>query len=237
MSINYADLSIVRDKLLEQQDLKYKKFHENLVPGRDKIIGVRVPLMKALAKEIAKSGSALDYLEKALKEKEEYYEETLVQGLTIGFIKIDAEARLKHIKRFVPKIDNWAICDSFSANLKFTKKNMDLVWNFILSYQSSSKVYDLRFLTVMLMDHYVDDAHIDQIIEIYDAIRNDDYYVKMAVAWGLSVCFIKYPEKTMKYFKKNNLSDWTFNKALQKCVESRRVDDDTRDVLRSMKRK
>ncbi len=230
------DRKQLQKKLFENQDLEYKKFNEKLIPGREKIIGVRMPIAKKMAKEIAKSNDVFDYLDAALKVTDEYYEETLIQGQVIGFMKADPKIRLKYIKKFIPKIDNWAVCDTFSGNLKFVKDNMDLVWEFLMPYLKSDEEYDIRFVSVMLMDYYIDDEHIDSVIEIYDQISHEAYYVKMAAAWGLSFCFIKYPEKTMKFLKKNDLDDWTHNKTIQKIRESRRVDDETKEILKGMKR-
>lgn len=227
----------LQEKLFENQDLEYKKFNEKLIPGREKIIGVRMPVVKKIAREIVKSGQAEEYLEAELDVTDEYYEETLIQGLLIGNIKTDPDTRLDYLRRFILKIDNWAVCDSVSGSLKFTQKNMELVWDFLMPYLDSHEEYDVRFAAVMLMDYYIDNEHIDRVIDIYDKISHEAYYVKMAVAWGLSFCFIKYPDKTMKYLKKNDLDDWTYNKTIQKIIESRRVDDETKDVLRSMKRK
>ena len=226
----------VKQKLIEVQDEKYKEFHSNLVPGEEKILGVRVPKIREIAKEVAKEDYKT-FLDEALYSEDEYAEEIMVQGMVIGLSKMDVYARLEYIKIFVPKIDNWAVCDTFVPTLKFTKKNMKLMWDFIIPYLNSDSEYDVRFALVMIMDYYVIDEYIDDIFELLDKISHEGYYVKMAVAWALSVCFIKYGEKTIEYFRNNSLDDWTYNKALQKSIESRRVDNETKDVLRSMKRK
>ena len=89
----------------------------------------------------------------------------------------------------------------------------------------------------MMLDHYICEDYIDQVIAALDSVKHDGYYVKMAVAWAVSVCFVKFSDKTMKYLKYNNLDDWTYNKSIQKIIESRRVDDMTKDGLRKMRRK
>lgn len=97
--------------------------------------------------------------------------------------------------------------------------------------------YEIRFGVVMSMQLFIDDEHIGQLLEEYDAIRHDGYYVKMAVAWALSVCFVKFPEITMRYLKQNNpLDDFTYNKTLQKIIESYRVDAETKKLIKQMKR-
>ena len=96
--------------------------------------------------------------------------------------------------------------------------------------------YEIRFGVVMSMQLFIDDEHIGQLLEEYDAIRHDGYYVKMAVAWALSVCFVKFPEITMQYLKQNTLDDFTYNKTLQKIIESYRVDAETKKLIKQMKR-
>ncbi len=149
---------------------------------------------------------------------------------------MNLDEQLSCLKKFIPKINNWAVCDTCCSNLKFTLKNKEPVFEFLKPYIKSKNEFDVRFAAVMLMDFYITDEYIDKVIKIYDGIKNEGYYAKMAVAWGLSVCFVKYSDITMKYLNNNNLNDWTYNKALQKITESFRVDDETKKVIRKMKR-
>jgi 3-methyladenine DNA glycosylase AlkD len=136
----------------------------------------------------------------------------------------------------VPKIKNWGICDSFCSSLKITKDHKKQVWDFLKPYLNSQEEFKIRFGVVMLINYYIEDEYIDQIYAIFDYVKHTGYYVKMAVAWAVSICFIKYPDKTMRYLKKNMLDDFTFNKALQKIIESLCVDKEMKVVIRSMKR-
>lgn len=223
----------IREKLFELQDKKYKDFHSSLCPNINDIIGVRIPELRNIAKQIAKE-NPVEYLENVPKE---YYEEKMLQGLVIGYMKSSLEEKQKYLDEFVPIIDNWAICDCCTSTYKFTNKYSEEMWNYIQKYLSSNKEFELRFAIVMLMDYYITDEYIDRVIEIYDNIHNDAYYVKMAVAWALSVCYVKFPKKTMDFMQKNNLDDFTYNKALQKMIESYRVDENIKNELRKMKRK
>lgn len=223
----------IREKLFELQDKKYKDFHSSLCPNINDIIGVRIPELRNIAKQIAKE-NPVEYLENVPKE---YYEEKMLQGLVIGYMKSSLEEKQKYLDKFVPIIDNWAICDCCTSTYKFTNKYSEEMWNYIQKYLSSNKEFELRFAIVMLMDYYITDEYIDRVIEIYDNIHNDAYYVKMAVAWALSVCYVKFPKKTMDFMQKNNLDDFTYNKALQKMIESYRVDENIKNELRKMKRK
>lgn len=222
----------LRDKLFELSDDKFKTFHSRLCPNTDNIIGVRLPLLRQLAKEIAK-GDWRNFLSNS---KEEYYEEILINGLVIAYAKCDVEERLNYIESFVPKIDKWAICDSFCNTLKFVNKNKEIMWEFIQSYLKSYNEFEIRFAVVIILNYYITEDYIDLVLKTLDNIKHDGYYVKMAVAWAISMCFIKFEEKTMAYLKDNSLDDFTYNKSLQKICESLRIDKNTKELIKSMKR-
>ena len=222
----------LRDKLFELSDDKFKTFHSRLCPNTDNIIGVRLPLLRQLAKEIAK-GDWRNFLSNS---KEEYYEEILINGLVIAYAKCDVEERLNYIESFVPKIDNWAICDSFCNTLKFVNKNKEIMWEFIQPYLRSYNEFEIRFAVVIILNYYITEDYIDLVLKTLDNIKHDGYYVKMAVAWAISMCFVKFEEKTMAYLKDNSLDDFTYNKSLQKICETLRIDKNTKELIKSMKR-
>lgn len=223
----------IKEKIFELSDSEFQKFQRKLCPNINNIVGVRLPLLRKLAKEISKD----DWRNFLLTCPTDYFEETMLQGLVIGYAKADIEEILNHITNFVPKIDNWAVCDSFCTSLKFTKSNMNRVFEFLKTYLESKKEFELRFGIVMLLDFYIVDQYINQVLILLNEIKHDGYYVKMAVAWALSICFIKYPDRTMIYLKNNNLDDFTYNKTLQKITESFRISKETKSIIRSMKRK
>lgn len=222
----------IRERIFELADGKYKEFHSSLCPNTNNIVGVRVPILRNLAKEIAK-GDFKTYLENA---KDEYYEEVMLQGMVIGLAKMNFEETCKYIIDFIPKIDNWAVCDITVSGLKITKKYKKEMWEFLKPYLKSKKEFELRFAIVMLLDFYITEEYIDKVLEILNNIKHEGYYVKMAVAWAISIAFIKFPEKTIELLKQNNLDDFTYNKALQKIIESYRVDEKTKQEIRRMKR-
>lgn len=221
----------IRIELFNLIDEKYKKFHSKLCPNIDNILGVRLPLLRKISKNLSRDNWN-EYLENPYSE---YYEEIMIEGLTIGYIKTDNESRFNYIKNFVPKINNWGICDSFCNNLKFTKKNMKEVWEFIRPYSLSSKEFDIRFAVVMMLNFYIVDDYIDEVLHILNNISHEGYYVKMAVAWAISFAYIHYPNKTLKFLENNNLDKFTYNKALQKIIESNRVSKRDKDLMRTMK--
>lgn len=222
----------IQKRLYALADPKYQAFHSSLCPGVSNIIGVRTPLLRTLAKELAK-GDFRTYLATATDTS---YEEILLQGLVIGYGKMPLEERFSYIAGFVPKIDNWATCDLFCSTLTFAKKQREAVWEFLLPYLSSSAEFPLRFGVVMLLDHFLTDTYIDAVLERLNTIHHDGYYVKMAIAWAISICYIKFPEQTMVLLRNNHLDDFTYNKALQKIRESTRVSATEKEALQKMKR-
>ncbi|MCI9287063.1 MAG: DNA alkylation repair protein [Clostridia bacterium] len=222
----------IREKIFELADEKYKEFHSGLCPNTNNIVGVRVPVLRNYSKELVK-GNFRNYLANA---KDEYYEEVMLQGMVIGLAKMELEERLEYITKFVPKIDNWAVCDVSCAGFKFAKKYQSEVWKFLKPYLESNKEFEIRFGVVMLLDFYITEEYIDKVLEILNKIQYEGYYVKMAVAWAISVCYIKFPKETFKLLQENSLDDFTYNKALQKIIESYRVSEEEKKTIRAMKR-
>lgn len=222
----------VREQLFAKQDLKYKKFHSSLCPNVDKIIGVRVPELRKMAKEIATQDYA-QFLERA---KDEYYEELVLKGLVIGYAKISIEETFKYLEKFVPKINSWAVCDTTCSNLKITKKHMQEMWEFLEQFINSKNEYEIRFALVMYLNYFLTDEYIDEILQKIDKITSKEYYVQMAIAWLLSFAYIKQKEKTEKYLLQNNLDEFTQNKVIQKICESYRVSNEDKEKMRKYKK-
>lgn len=224
----------IKKELKKLSDKKYKEFHSNLCPGIDNIIGVRVPILRNYAKELLKKYSIEELFSKI---DDEYYEEIMLKGMIIGLDKIeDIEKKKKYIKIFIPKINNWAICDVFCSGLKFTKKYEKEMWDFIQEYIKSDKEFEIRFGIVMILDYYIKEEYLEKIFKIFDKIDHEGYYVKMAVAWAISICLIKYYNETKKYLNNSNLDIFTYNKSLQKAIESYRITNEQKDELRKMKK-
>lgn len=222
----------IRKELFKLQDLKYKEFHSSLCPNVDKIIGVRVPLLKKMAKKIAKE----DYKNFLENIKDEYYEELVLHGLVIGYAKITIEETFKYLEGFVPKINSWAVCDTTCSNLKITKKYMEEMWGFLEQYIKSDKEYEIRFAVVMYLNYFLTEDYIERILKNIEEIKSKEYYVQMAIAWLISFAYIKQKEKTEKYIIKNNLDVFTQNKAIQKICESYRVSNEDKIKLRKYKK-
>lgn len=220
----------IRQEIEAQAENDYKKFSASLLPGVDHVLGVRLPVLRKLAVRIA-----ADDWRYYLAQKPYYFEELMVQGMVIGAVKVSPEERLQHIAAFVPFINSWSVCDSFCSGLKFTKKNEPLVWEFIQPYLHSGQEYQIRFAVVMMMDYFLTEEYIHDVLSLLDAVHHDGYYVKMAVAWALATALAKQPDPTWAYFQQHHLDEDVWRKTIQKCVESRRITDEMKATLRRMR--
>lgn len=222
----------VRKQLWELQDLNYQQFQSSLCPGINHIIGVRIPNIRLLVKKLLQQ----DYITYLEQVKNQYYEETMIEGLLIATSKLSISDKIFYFKRFVPKIDNWAICDTICSSFKFKKEDLELVWNYIISYQHSNREFELRFMIVMMMNSFLIDDYIEKVFAIMDSIQVDYYYTNMAIAWLISVAFVKNRKLTLQYLHTNHLSDFTYRKALQKILESNRVSKKDKEIIYNLKR-
>lgn len=223
----------IREQLNELADEKYRIFSSSITPGENHILGVRLPALRKIAKTLAK-GDFRAYLREA---SDETFEEIMLQGMVIGYCKAGLEEKFRLIADFVPLINNWAVCDSFCNGLKIVKNHKEEFWEFLQPYLNSEKEYEIRFGVVMILNYYISPQYAPSSFAQFNKIKHEGYYVKMAVAWAISIYYISFPEITKAYLLNNQLDDFTYNKALQKITESLRVDQDTKMHIKSMKRK
>ena len=231
-----AEIKMCLEQIAEED---YKKFNENLLPGTEHVLGVRMPKLRTLAKEVAKEDfrTYLDEAhEKISADQSSYHEEIMLEGLVIAYAKMELEERFFYLDRFVPKIHNWAVCDCCSNTYKFMEKYQEESFAYIDKYLHSQREYELRFGIVSLLDHFMNDTYIDQVLANCECTRHEGYYVKMAVAWTLSICYVKYPAKTRMLLEKNTMDDFTHNKTIQKIRESYRVSKEEKEELKKLKR-
>lgn len=219
-------------RLMARQDAKYRDFHSGLTPGTANIIGVRIPEQRQLAMEIAR-GDWREFLDEA---RGEFYEELTVEGLVIATARMTFPERLTLLQKFVPKINNWATCDTVCASLWFRPDEFVPGWDFITSYRHSMREFELRFMFVMMLDHFMKAEYVDRILQEVSAVRSESYYVKMAQAWLVAEVFIKFREKGLAFLQGDHLLAWTQNKAIQKIRESYRVSDADKDLVKSLKK-
>ena len=216
----------VKNRLIEISDNKYSAFSTNIIPNAKNILGVRMPKLRAYAKELAKNPDILSF------GNDVYYEEILLRGMIIGYMKADVETRLKYIAEFVPRIDNWGVCDSFCSTLKFADKNKERVWDFLQVYVNSEKEFEQRFCAVMLLGYFVNAEYIERTLERLCQINTEKYYSSMAVAWALAECFIKFPEKAEPFMKEDSFDEQTLKRTVRKICDSYRVDESVKMRLK-----
>ncbi len=236
---------LIRNELYKNMDVEYGKYTASLSPNAGNIIGVRIPVLRKMAKEIA-SVNWKEYLDGAL---DDTFEEVMLQGLVLGYATGITHDIFFYLDTFIPKIDDWAICDTLCNTFITADKCPEETWAFLMKYMDENGVingvsaslrnreFELRFVAVMMLNHFLNDEYIDRVLYALNLMKNDGYYMKMGVAWALAEAYVKYPEKTMKLLKDNDLDDFTFNKSIQKMQESFRISAEEKKILKAMKRK
>ena len=227
-------MELILKKLFLLKDDKYKEFNSKIVPNvnSDKIIGVRIPDIRKLAMEIKDE----DYIDEFLSElPHNYQEEYLLHGILLSTKYKDIDVLLSKLDVFLEYVNNWAVTDTICP--KLFKKYPDKVYEHIKVWLNSDKEYVIRFGVVSLLQFYLDDNFREEELELVKNIKSDYFYVKMAIAWFYSFALIKQYKHTIKYFEDNKLDIWIHNKSIQKAVESYRISDETKEYLKSLKRK
>lgn len=224
-------MEIVQE-LYKLADEKYADFQAKLTPNVDRklFIGVRVPNARKLAKEIYKLG---DYEMFLAELPHKYYDEYMLHGLILSEFK-DYDNCISEVDRFLPYVDNWAVCDIMSP--KCFKKNKDKLIEKILEWSSSNLVYTCRFGMEMLMTYFLDEDFRPEYLEIPAKVKNDDYYAKMMVAWFFATALAKQWDATIPYIENKKLGDWTHKKTIQKARESYRITDEQKEHLKTLTR-
>jgi len=225
-NIQYQDII---DTLYNKKDEQYKKFHSKLLKNdKIKLIGVRTPELKKIAKEISKN----DYKTFIKQNTHQTYEECTLHGLVLGYIKVSEKELLQLIDNFIPYINNWATNDLTVSNLKaFKKLNIKTIDKYIKSQNS----WEIRFGLTLLLNYYITKENLDKIFKICDSITSDHYYVKMANSWLISICYINYPNETIKYLKSSKLDKFTKNKAISKICDSYRVTKKQKEKVKKLR--
>ena len=222
----------LQQHLLGMRDAAYAAFIAKLTPGfpPSHFIGVRVPLLRTIARSFAKEEAASQRFLSHLPHS--YYEEDMLHGMLISLVK-DYDRCLDLTDRFLPYVDNWAVCDTLSPKV-FAKHKAQLLEN-ILRWSSSSHTYTCRFGLRMLMTHFLDDSFSADFLEIPAAIHSEEYYVKMMVAWFFATALAKQCEATLPYLENRQLDPWTHRKTIQKAIESYRIPPERKDYLRTLR--
>jgi 3-methyladenine DNA glycosylase AlkD len=202
-----------------------------IIPNIDpeSVIGVRTPELKTMAKEMLKAGDYMAFLGKL---PHKYFEENQLHAFIISGIK-DMDVCMEELEKFLPYVDNWATCDQMSP--KIFKKHREILLIHIKKWITSGKTYSVRFGVGMLMEHFLDEDYDPKYPEMVAKLRSKEYYVNMMIAWYFATALAKQYESILPFIEGKRLDDWTHNKAIQKSVESRRITEEQKTYLKSLK--
>ena len=221
----------VIEELMKLQDEDYGDFQSKLIPDmpREKLIGVRTPDVRKLAKTYAKAHESQQFLNTL---PHNYYEEYVLHGILISEMK-DYDQCIAYLENFLPYVDNWAVCDLM--NPKPFKNNRDKLLEKIKVWIKSNHTYTCRFAMLMLMKHFLDEDFKTEYLKMPASVHSDEYYVNMMIAWYFATALAKQWDATIPYFEKPVMDKWTHNKAIQKARESYRVTKEQKEYLKTLK--
>ena len=222
----------ITQKLLSMQDEKYRDFSSKLIPNIEKnsMIGVRIPHIKKLAKELVKSGEYAKFINSL---PHTYFEEYHLHSFIISEIK-DFDLFVEEVEKLLPYIDNWSVCDSLRP--KCFAKNKEKALIYIKKWINSDEIYKQRFAIEMLMVHFLDDDFKAEYLALVSQVEGENYYLKMMVAWYFATALAKQYEATISFIENRLIIDkWTHNKSIQKALESYRISEDKKAYLKTLK--
>lgn len=247
----------IRDRLNKMSDADYEKFSASLIPasGRGTMLGVRLPALRDYAKELSKG----DWRQELSYEEDLYFEETMLRGMILGYACRDIEELFACLKDFIPRVQNWSVCDSVCSGLKLVEKYPEKTWDFLQPYLKSGEEFPCRVGLIMLLNHFVklgEDKkkisrkrsvtmadlqgqeetgdYLEPILQALDREFTEGYYAQMAAAWLLAELFVTYPVRTLRGLRELHLDAFTRKKAVQKIRESRIPDKEVKAYLREM---
>ncbi len=221
--------------VLERAEPSYQAFSAALLPGVEDLAGVRLPILRRLAHSLAAEDAA--YYVGEISNKT--FEERMLRGLVIGYAKVGGDTRWAWVDAFLPSIDNWSICDSFCITLAgaMDREEAESVWPAIKAYAKSPQPFTARFAVVMTIDAYMQPERLDEVLSVLEAMRQSDYYVRMAVAWALATACAVSSYRTIRSLKDGKYDPWVLKKAVQKIGESRRVPSEDKAAARNILQK
>lgn len=225
----------ITQTLFENADESYKNFHQSIVPTlpKEKIIGVRVPVIRKIAKQLKKDESSNNLVNEFLQElPHEYYDEDMLHAIILSDER-DFPTALERAREFLPYIDNWAVCDTFCP--KVFCKNKNALWREIEKWLESEKTFTVRFGIVNAMRFFLDEDFSAEKMKKVLEVSNEDYYVRMAIAWYMSVALVKQWEVAIEVIEDKSLGAWVHNKSIQKSCESFRLSAEQKQYLKTLK--
>ena len=221
----------LQKELFALQDLKYKEFHQKLMPtvNPDKVIGIRTPALRKFAREFGKRAEAKEFI-KNLPHK--YYEEDNLHAFLLEEIK-DYEKLIRELNNFLPFVDNWATCDMLRP--KILKKHKTELLKEIKIWLNSKDTYTIRFAVNCLMLYYLEEDFKPEYLQWVKNIESKEYYINMVRAWYFATALAKQYDETVKILENNTLDKWTHNKTIQKAIESYRITNEQKAYLKTLK--
>lgn len=213
------------------QDKKYQEFHSKIIVSND-LIGIKTNELKKIANDISKG----NYQEFIKINNSKLYEPIMIEGFIYSNLKIPFLELTEYLNEYLKKLNNWAQVDLLVSNLKIFSKNQELGFKYAKKLIKSKNNWIKRCGIIIMLNYYLHDIYIDKVLEIVSKIKTDDYYVKMAIAWLMSISYIKYKEKTLIYLV-NIKDNFIYNKTLSKIIDSKRISDDEKKFIKSLKRK
>lgn len=219
----------LQEQLFALQDEKYRDFQRRLIPNisPESIIGVRTPELKKLAKEM--SARPDEFLSEL---PHRYFEENQIHSFIIAGTK-DFDECIRRLEEFLPYVDNWATCDQMSV--KAFKKHTGELIGYVRKWIVSDRTYTVRFGVGCLMSFYLDREFREEYLELAAGIRSEEYYVNMMTAWYFATALAKQYDAALPFIEQRRLDEWTHRKAIQKAIESYRINDEQKAYLRTLK--
>ena len=212
---------------------QYAAFNKSIVNTKMPVIGVRVPDLRRLARELAPNMSAADISKLLLKAQNESFDYVLLCGLLITHARLEDQTTIDLTKQYLPHVDSWAHIDIFVE--KKRRFAGEVWWDFALECLQSEAEFTVRYGVISLMTNFLDEAHIDQVFAVLRNVKHDGYYVKMALAWLYATAAVNFFELTLAELENEHIDAWTRNKAYQKMRESRRFTPEQQAVISKKK--
>ena len=218
----------IQEKLFSMRDPVYREFQAKLMPTveKERIIGVRTPLLRRYAKELAGTEQGSGFLETL---PHTYYEEDNLHAFLIEQLG-DFEATVTALNRFLPYVDNWATCDSMSPRV--FAKHREALLPHALGWMEAEDTYTVRYGIGVLMKHYLSEDFSEELPARVAAVRSEEYYVNMMVAWYFATALALRYEEILPYVTERRLPLWIHKKTIQKAIESDRLTDGQKQFLK-----
>lgn len=221
----------LKSVLFSMAEEKYRDFQSKLMPTvpKEKIIGIRTPLLRKFAKDFSKNPEAKVFIGNL---PHEYYEENNLHAFLLEYIN-DFDVCAEEVTKFLPFVDNWATCDSMSP--KIFGENKEKLCGYIEKWLSAEDTYSVRFGIKMLMEHFLGEDFSAEYPERVAKIKSEEYYIRMMQAWYFATALAKQYDAVLPFIENKKLEKWTHNKAIQKAIESYRITEEQKKYLRTLK--